>query len=421
MTKPVPALESLSHWWKVSAGAAMLLGFAVLILITVKAYQNAPPIPARVIDPAGTVIFTSEDVAAGQQVFLKHGLMDNGTIWGHGGYLGPDFSAQYLHDWALDVADHLAHERFNQSYDSLTPEQRAGVDGAVAADLKQNHYDPSAGELTITQADVASFNRQIGKWADYFMVPAGNGGLSVGTVSDPGELRQLTAFFAWTAWASSAERPGHAYSYTNNFPYDPLAGNLPTGGALLYSAISVIFLLAGTAVVLLAFGKFAYLGWHRRALPPPQPADLRTTDSQRATLKFMAVAALLFFGQTLIGGATAHTAPILEVSMASIWRPICPVTCCVPGICSWPFSGSPHLMSPARCSLPARSGATSRRGSARRSIYSLSPFLWSPSAAFWANGLACCSGSARSGSGLAIRAGNSWRLAGSGRSCWPSV
>jgi nitric oxide reductase subunit B len=306
MATPVPELESLSQWWKASAGAAMLLGFAVLILITVKAYENAPPIPARVVDPTGAVVFTGDDVAAGQQVFLKHGLMDNGTIWGHGGYLGPDFSAQYLHDWALDVADHLAHERFNQSYENLTQEQRAGVDGAVAADLKQNHYDPAAGVLAITQADVDSFNRQIEKWTNYFMVPAGNGGLSAGAVNDAAELRQLTAFFAWTAWASSAERPGHPYSYTNNFPYDPLAGNLPTGAALLYSAISVIFLLAGTAVVLLAFGKFAYLGWHRRALPPPQPADLQTTDSQRATLKFMGVAALLFFGQTLIGGATAH-------------------------------------------------------------------------------------------------------------------
>jgi nitric oxide reductase subunit B len=106
---PAAARSSLSPWWKVAATAAMALGFGVLILLTVKAYQNAPPIPAKVVDSTGVVLFTSDDVAAGQQVFLKHGLMDNGTIWGHGGYLGPDFSAQYLHNWALDVADHMAH------------------------------------------------------------------------------------------------------------------------------------------------------------------------------------------------------------------------------------------------------------------------------------------------------------------------
>jgi nitric oxide reductase large subunit len=83
-------------------------------------------------------------------------------------------------------------------------------------------------------------------------------------VIDPRELRQLSAFFAWTAWGSAATRPATPHSYTNNFPYEPLAGNTPTAGALIYSALSLVFLLGGTAAVLLAFGKFDYLGWHRR-------------------------------------------------------------------------------------------------------------------------------------------------------------
>src|SRR5215813_764942 len=124
--------DDLSPWWKIASIVTMVFGFAILILLTVKAYQNAPPIPARVVDPAGAVLFTSDDVAAGQQVFLKHGLMDNGTIWGHGGYLGPDFSAQYLHNWALDIADHAARERFSRSYNELSPEERSMIDGGVA-------------------------------------------------------------------------------------------------------------------------------------------------------------------------------------------------------------------------------------------------------------------------------------------------
>ena len=104
-------VESLSWWWKVAALVTMASGFAVLILLTVKAYQNAPPIPDRVVNPSGAVVFTADEVIAGQRVFLKHGLMDNGTIWGHGGYLGPDFSAQSLHMLALDLADRIARER----------------------------------------------------------------------------------------------------------------------------------------------------------------------------------------------------------------------------------------------------------------------------------------------------------------------
>ena len=298
--------QVLSKWWNVAAILTMVVGFAVLILLTVKAYQNAPPIPARVVDPAGTVLFESSDVAEGQQVFLRYGLMDNGTIWGHGAYLGPDFSAQYLHQWALDVADATARERFGRGYDELDPEKRALIAGGVALALKQNRYDAASGTLAMTAADAASFGRQIGTWTRYFETPAENGGLTAKLISDPRELRQLTSFFAWAAWASVAERPGAGHSYTNNFPYDPLAGNSPTGAAVLYSAISLIFLLGGTALVLLAFGKFDYLGWRRDEARVPRSDAMPISDAQRATLKFMLVAALLFLAQTLIGGGVAH-------------------------------------------------------------------------------------------------------------------
>src|SRR5262252_339781 len=138
LTEPV---ESLSSWWRVAALGTMAAGFAVLILLTAKAYQNAPPIPDRFVDPAGAAVFTADDVIAGQQVFLKHGLMDNGTIWGHGGYLGPDFSAQSLHILALDLADRIARERLSRGYTDLTPEEKAAVEGAVALVLKANRYE----------------------------------------------------------------------------------------------------------------------------------------------------------------------------------------------------------------------------------------------------------------------------------------
>src|SRR5215472_6480414 len=141
--------ESLSSWWRVAAITTMVAGFAVLILLTVKAYQNAPPIPDKVVDAAGAVVFTADDVIAGQQVFLKHGLMDNGTIWGHGAYLGPDFSAQSLHILALDLADSVARERLRRGYTDLTLEEKAAVDGAVALDLKANRYDPASGTLAL--------------------------------------------------------------------------------------------------------------------------------------------------------------------------------------------------------------------------------------------------------------------------------
>src|SRR5262245_11630834 len=101
----VQSIESLSPWWARTVLVVMVLGFAVLVRMSVSAYRKAPPSPAKAIEAEGGTIFTAEDVTAGQQVFLKYGLMDNGTIWGHGGYLGPDFSAQTLHGLALYAAN----------------------------------------------------------------------------------------------------------------------------------------------------------------------------------------------------------------------------------------------------------------------------------------------------------------------------
>jgi nitric oxide reductase subunit B len=298
--------DGLSRWWKIAAAFTMAFGFAVLILLTVRAYHDAPPIPARVVDDAGAAVFTGDDVSTGQEVFLRYGLMSNGSIWGHGAYLGPDFSAQYLHNWALDVAEQAARARFARGYEALSGEERAEIDGRVRIGLKQNRYDGASDTLTFDAADVASFNRQIDVWTDYFREPERNGGLPRRLIRDPQELRQLTAFFAWAAWASVAMRPGTTHSYTNNFPYDPLAGNEATGSAVLYSALSLVVLLAGTALVLLAFGRYEFLGWHRPDSAPPHTPALATSEAQRASVKFMAVAALLFLGQVLIGGGLAH-------------------------------------------------------------------------------------------------------------------
>lgn len=299
--------ETLSPWWRRASLLTMALGFAVLILLTTKVYTDAPPIPDKVAVSNGAIVFTGEDVRNGQQVFLKYGLMDNGSIWGHGALLGPDFSASYLHSLALHGATRLAQQKHGSPLDRLTPAQRAAVEAEVRSELKHNAYDSQSGVLTVGPVFQDWFKHQPGVWNEYFADPARNGGLSPDTISDSTELRQLSAFVAWTAWASVANRPGTAYSYTNNFPYDPVAGNTPTADAVLWSALSLIFLLAGTAAVLLAFGKFDYLGWKARpGYLHPKILGARVTPGQRATLKYFAVVALLFLAQTLVGGALAH-------------------------------------------------------------------------------------------------------------------
>ncbi|MGY0217187.1 nitric-oxide reductase large subunit [Endozoicomonadaceae bacterium StTr2] len=295
--------------WRIALLLVMLLGFSILGVITFKVHQDAPPIPEFAVTPSGEVLFSGKDISAGQEVFLKHGLMDNGTIWGHGAYLGPDFSAQYLHNLSETAQDFIARAEFGRNQKHLNQSEQALVDAAVITTLKTNRYDPSRKVLYLTVPEVESFLLQMEWWRNYFAHPANNGGLPAGYVQDPEEMRQLVAFFAWTAWASVANRPGENYSYTNNFPYDPSVGNLPTGHALLWSAISLVFLLGGIGTVLLAFGKFDYLGWsgtedNNHTFPGLMPGPV--TESQRALLKYFAIVGLLFLAQTVIGGATAH-------------------------------------------------------------------------------------------------------------------
>lgn len=300
-------IETLSPWWRIAVILILILGFSVLIWIAVRSYRDAPPIPGKVVSTAGVTLFTRDDVLAGQQVFLKHGLMENGTIWGHGAYLGPDFSATYLHALAADVAEFIAQENFRLSLPNLTALEREGVIAEASGLLKQNRYNPRTDTLIFTPPEAASYPKQIDRWKTYFEKPTLNRGLTDRQVRDPEELRQLTAFFAWTAWASVAKRPGKPYSYTNNFPYDPLAGNRPTNDAFLWSALSLITLLGGTALILFIFGKFNYLGWKGKGEHiHPEMIPGSATEGQKATIKYFVVMGLLLLLQVLVGGATAH-------------------------------------------------------------------------------------------------------------------
>jgi nitric oxide reductase subunit B len=298
---------ALSPRWRYAALLVFLFGMAILGFLSADAYRQAPPIPDRTVGPDGEVVFTGDDILAGQQVFLRYGLMENGSIWGHGAYLGPDFSAAYLHDLAVDITESRARELYGKSIGELTGAEQDAVEAETRRILKTNRYDPETGVLGFVAGEAESFRRQIHRWRDYFSGPENTGGLPAGFLKDEAQLRDLTAFFAWTAWASAARRPGKSYSYTNNFPYDPLAGNTITGDAILWSALSVVMLLAGLAAVLFTFGKFDYLGWKGEPTRvPPEMLPGRTTASQRAIIKFFAIVALLFLAQTLIGGALAH-------------------------------------------------------------------------------------------------------------------
>jgi len=313
----------VSKGWMQGVIIVGLCGFLLLGMLAYRTYTDEPPIPSKVLGSNGQPLFTGEDVIAGQEVFLKNGLMEYGSIFGHGAYLGPDFTADYLHRAAL-----ISDERYGGSSSDSARQQ-------TLADFKANRYDQSSGILTFSPAQTDAFNRLVRHYGEFFGTPDTRNGLRPSAITDPEQIRQLTAFFSWSAWTASALRPKLNYSYTNNWPPEPLVGNHPTADALVWSVLSLIALLGGTGILLAAFGRWNFLGWHGRedqriSFRPPNQVAL--TQAQRSCSWFFLVMALLFLMQTLLGGATEHyraeitnffgfdLARILPFNIARTWR-----------------------------------------------------------------------------------------------------
>lgn len=154
-----PATEPLSPWWVRTIFIVMAFGLAILIAITVMGYRLAPPVPGKIVDASGQTLFTGDDIRAGQAVFLKYGLMDNGSIWGHGAYLGPDYSADALHHIGMDSAAALAQDQYGKPVAELDAEQSAAVHAQVAVLLKTNRYDAATDTLRLTPAETQAWRQ----------------------------------------------------------------------------------------------------------------------------------------------------------------------------------------------------------------------------------------------------------------------
>ena len=206
------------------------------------------------------------------------------------------------------------------------------------ADFKTNRYDSVTGILAYSAAQTDAFQKLEKYYADFFGTPTTKYGLRPGAITDPEQIRQLTAFFSWSAWAASALRPNRDHSSTNNWPPESLVGNHATADTILWSVLSLVTLLGGIGLLLAAFGRWNFLGWHGRekqriAFRPPD--EVLLTPAQRSCAWFFLVMSLLFLLQALTGGATQHY-------RAEIGNFFCRSTSPAPGTCNSRFSGWPR-------------------------------------------------------------------------------
>ncbi len=118
-----------------------------------------------------SALFSGEDISEGQAVFLKYGLMANGSIWGHGAYLGPDYSAEALHRMGEDTAEAIAQQQYRQPWAALTRSQQAAVRAETAVALKTNRYDAATATLHLTAPEAAAY-READRLLDRLFPPS---------------------------------------------------------------------------------------------------------------------------------------------------------------------------------------------------------------------------------------------------------
>jgi nitric oxide reductase subunit B len=276
-------------------------------------YNQAPPIPAQVKSADGTVLFTRDDIYAGQSAWQSVGGMELGTIWGHGAYQAPDWTADWLHRELTAWLDLAAQETYHQPYAQLTVDQQGTLRAQLADEYRRNSEVGTDGTLTVS----ARRAQAMVQTQDYYMRLFGDDpslqdsrityAMKVDTLPDTGRRAQMTHFFFWTAWAAAADRPGSVATYTNNWPHEPLIGNQPTAENVVWSIVSVVLLLAGIGLLVLGW---SFLRQRDQAEPTAPARDPLTsfalTPSQRALGKYLFIVAALFLVQVFVGGLTAH-------------------------------------------------------------------------------------------------------------------
>ena len=294
-------------------GIVFVLSFAVLGWLGREIYLAAPPIPDVKV-ASGATLYTAGQIQEGQRAWLAAGGQQLGTVWGHGSYVAPDWSADWLHREAVTYRDIRSQAMYKTPYAKLTLAQHGSVDALVKDELRRNTYDRSTNTVTVTAeraAAIAEVQRHytglfgdapdLGKLRELYAMPDN-------ALPREQDRKDLAGFFFWSAWSAATDRPGEAgLSYTSNWPHEPLVGNTLPSGAAMWSIVSIILLLAGIA------GMVWYHNAYAEAPDPKVPerdplVNAVATPSMRATRKYFFIVIALMLLQIAMGVVTAHYA-----------------------------------------------------------------------------------------------------------------
>jgi len=281
-------------------------------MIGYQTYVDAPPM-SGFKDQQGTYVIDQKTIERGQEVFHKYALMEYGSFFGDGAQRGPDFTAEALHRMTIDMSNFYLNELKSNTGRAPTESDISQIREKVKLELKQNNFSSKENVVILSAAQTYALQELKKYYSDIFIDKnKGNGFPPKDYIKSREEIADLSSFFFWGAWVCVTERPGSSFSYTHNWPYDPVAGNTPTSPVILWSVLGLLGFVLACGIVLYFIGQYNQLP--NKFFKPPK-RDLFTvarvaaftpTPTQRATFKFFFVAILLFFLQVSSGLITIN-------------------------------------------------------------------------------------------------------------------
>jgi nitric oxide reductase subunit B len=301
-------LMNPKKWW-IPLLIIFTISIAGVIMMGIHTYTEAPPLPSYV-SSKNEIVFSKDDILQGQAVFQKYALMEYGSMFGDGANRGPDFTAEALHYVSQYMNDYYQQENEGKANAEIL---KKGAAEEVKSEIKNNKFNKENNTVSLTDAQTFAAKGLIQFYEQKFTNPSSEGAFKPsGYITDKDEIKSLTAFLFWGAWVCGVERPGEQYSYTHNWPYDPVAGNTPSSAIILWSILGSMALIFGLGLDLYYHGKLEKI----ESYTNPGKAQLFMTKGeierfqpdaiQKSTYKFFYVAILLFAVQVFAGILTVH-------------------------------------------------------------------------------------------------------------------
>jgi nitric oxide reductase subunit B len=200
------------------------------------------------------VLYTGAQIRLGQQAWMSAGGQQLGTVWGHGAYVAPDWSADWLHREAETLTGDpgcravAAGKRRARPTRPSSPPACATRCGATPTTrptarsrCRRRGAERSSGWRALRRPvrhrpDARQAARAV---RDDRRRPAREGERQALPRSSSGRHGRR-------------DRPAGetGLSYTSNWPHEPLVGNTMGTSAAMWSMVSIILLLAGIAAML---------------------------------------------------------------------------------------------------------------------------------------------------------------------------